>query len=1275
MPARLLHVLWLMLAVLLGLTAAALAAARLLVPMLGEYRLEAERLASEALHREVSIERLEASWRGLNPLLKFKGVSVAGIEDGRLAVAQVWVGLDLRRYLFDRQIRLASIDVIGADVSVVRDRDGQIYIDRLRGDAGDTAVAPGLLDGGRFSLHDSDITFLDLKTGRPALRFSNVSLTLKNSAGRHTLNGDLMLPEQLGHRFGVHAEFSGPLERFNDWHGRLYVTGHSLSIMPDILKDVAPGINAMGVADIRCWVDFGAARLRAVSAEVELHNFRLRHRGSDRTADYVADQVSGVFGWRRRNADWQFAARDVVVSHNGVRHAPMQISLTRRDEAGKGTISATASRLFLQDLQPLVELLPGIGEPYRKRFARLRPEGLVEAFSVRLEAPAEGAPRVLWFDASLRDVAVRPADGLPGFGGLTGTATGTQEGGTFWISSQDFIYRHDRLFAEPLHFDEFSGEAAWQYQEGRLSLKSEALNLVNGDLALKARLALEHRPDEPSPRMDLQVAVNRLQLDGVRHYLPVHVMSETGVHWLERSLVSGTVTGGSVVLQGRLDQLPFDKGEGQLQARLPVTDAVLDFTPGWTPIRNLDAEIDFTGRSMDIRSHRGKIRTASLAAVHAQIRDLAKPDLELEGTVQGALPVMLAELGSSPLGEIYGGFVDRVESGGGAGLGLDLLVPLHGDDRHMDVKGSIILKDNSLKVLPDGPGLEHIKGQLAFTTNGISGKALKATLLGVPVGVDVSTDVTAGVTRVSMNGPLDVAGYVADAWQGTAAPVTGSSDWNVLLAIGRLKGRNELPEVDLTLSSNLQGIAVDLPAPLGKTKQESRRLTIAIDRVSKPEKTLRFAYADLLRGICALRDTGRGMECSRGAIRLGTGEAVLPDAKLLLITGHTPAFSLTRWQPVLDSVKSGPALPVKLDLVIDELEVLQHVVRDVTLHSEEAGLVRVFSLDGPASAGTIELTRTGAGVVKVVMNLERLFLEKRAVPGAGPGAPAKADNFPELQITIRNFKYNEVNFGELQLQAIRSGNTVHVDRLLVASKKIKLEATGDWHTVNGQNLSQYDVVIKDGKLASLLEAYNFKEDMSGGDLSGTLHASWQGAPWEFTPARVNGKLYLLIKDGQLLDVEPGAGRVFGLLSLHTLQRRLSLDFSDLFKKGFAFDRIEGNFVLDNGNAYTNDLVINGPAARIEISGRIGLANNDYDELVTVIPSMSSSLPLAGALAGGPAVGAALLVAERLLGDKLEKLSRFTHTHYAVTGPWSDPVFTKIELPSAAPAEKTPAKAE
>jgi len=146
----------------------------------------------------------------------------------------------------------------------------------------------------------------------------------------------------------------------------------------------------------------------------------------------------------------------------------------------------------------------------------------------------------------------------------------------------------------------------------------------------------------------------------------------------------------------------------------------------------------------------------------------------------------------------------------------------------------------------------------------------------------------------------------------------------------------------------------------------------------------------------------------------------------------------------------------------------------------------------------------------------------------------------------------------------------------------------------------------------------------------------------------------------LLDVEPGAtGRMLGLLSLNTLPRRLSLDFSDLFSKGFRFDEISGSFVIDDGNAYTNDLLVDGPAAKIEISGRIGLADQDYDELVTVIPSVKTGIPLAGTLAGGPIVGAALLVAQTLLEGKLGAINRLAEKQYSVTGPWDDPVIEKL----------------
>jgi uncharacterized protein YhdP len=195
----------------------------------------------------------------------------------------------------------------------------------------------------------------------------------------------------------------------------------------------------------------------------------------------------------------------------------------------------------------------------------------------------------------------------------------------------------------------------------------------------------------------------------------------------------------------------------------------------------------------------------------------------------------------------------------------------------------------------------------------------------------------------------------------------------------------------------------------------------------------------------------------------------------------------------------------------------------------------------------------------------------------------------------------------------------------------------------------------------LMELFGYQKSINEGTLTSAMRLAWPGPPWSFAPPLAEGKVEIRVTEGQLIDVQPGAaGRVLGLISLNNLPRRLSLDFSDLFAKGFSFDEIDGSFVLDDGNAYTNDLFVNGPAALIEISGRIGLQDQDYDELVTVTPYVKTGLPLAGTLAGGPAVGAVLLVAETLLEDRLGPLNRIARKQYTVTGPWSDPVIDKIQ---------------
>jgi uncharacterized protein (TIGR02099 family) len=870
---------------------------------------------------------------------------------------------------------------------------------------------------------------------------------------------------------------------------------------------------------------------------------------------------------------------------------------------------------------------------------------------------------------TFRDLGIRPVDG-PGFSGLRGSVTGIQDSGAIWLRTRHAGFYDPGVFRDAMQFDVVTGELGWTWQDGGLAISGDALHFENADLAVSGNLDLAIPPDDAAPVIDLQLDVHRGQLGRISHYLPARVMPETGVSWLDRSLVSGDIRDGSVVLQGPLDKLPFDHGEGQLLVKLPVTNAVLDYNPEWTPIKRLAAQVNFSGRSMDIVSRQGNIRTASLACVNARINNLAKPDLLLKGTVKGDLPVMLAELGSSPLGELYGGFVDRVTAKGRSALDLDVFVPLHDTGQQIDVTGKIHLYGNGLIVNTNDIGFERIKGKLAFDADGITGKALQARLLDTPVNVDVWTDPQDAVTNIGIRGPLDFVSIIAEEQPALAGILDGKSDWDLRLGIARLQSRNETPDVKLELSTSLEGIAVNLPAPFGKAATDSRPLSVTVEKVVHPEHVLNFSYADLLQGALDVSDSGQGVVLQQGHIVLGNQAPVMPKARELAIGGRLERFALTEWRPVFSRFDGTGGPPLRLDLEIGTLELMQYLLADVSLQAGETGTVQNVTLGGPTVKGTVRRERGKTDTERITVDLELLKL-RRQVDAAGDTADDTAmaidpNDFPELDIVIEVLKYEGMKFGKVQLQTSTAPNAVHISRLAVESNMLSLEGTGDWRKEAGNTVSHIDINIKDGKLEKLLKEFDYQEEVTGGEIHGSLRASWPGTPWAFRPAVIDGKLHLVIKDGQLLNVKPGAGRVFGLVSLHTVPRRLSLDFSDLFRKGYAFDRIEGNFVLSDGDAYTSDLFIEGPAARIDISGRIGLADEDYDELITVVPHVSSSLPIAGAIAGGPVVGAAILLAEHLLGDELEKRTKFAHKQYTVTGPWADPVYTEVDIKPVEP---------
>ncbi len=233
----------------------------------------------------------------------------------------------------------------------------------------------------------------------------------------------------------------------------------------------------------------------------------------------------------------------------------------------------------------------------------------------------------------------------------------------------------------------------------------------------------------------------------------------------------------------------------------------------------------------------------------------------------------------------------------------------------------------------------------------------------------------------------------------------------------------------------------------------------------------------------------------------------------------------------------------------------------------------------------------------------------------------------------------------------------------------EINVTGDWVGRGSASRTSMSTAIDSQDLGALLDQLGFKDHLKGGKGKVQFDANWPGGPSAFALAAIRGRLRVDARDGQLLELEPGAGRVLGLLSIAQLPRRVLLDFRDFFSKGFAFNRIGGGVQVANGQARTDDMVIEGPAAEIRIRGSTNLAAQQFNQTIEVLPRSGNLLTVVGAVAGGPLGAAVGAAANAVLRKPLGELGAKT---YRVTGPWKDPEVELIRETSRAQVAPEPA---
>ncbi|HKT31378.1 MAG TPA: YhdP family protein [Gammaproteobacteria bacterium] len=1251
---------------------------RAFAPLVPAYRAEAQAWASRVLGRPVEIASMGARLGLVGPELTLGHVAILS-RDGRYVVIEareLRLGLSLSAVLHGQFSRPSRIVLIQPQLVLERETDGRYAVRGLEGSLNPGAretdwratASEAFAQNAALRVRGGQVTLIDMRNPAAPLVFRDLQLNLDNSRDDHQLSGRVQLPAELGRSLSFSMQVRGAGLEPAAWQWQVQAEGDSLDLAPWLeYWPAARGRFHSGIVSLRAALTGVGARVDHAEASINARQIAPADAASG------LDVLAGALNWTRTASGWTLAGRGLQLRRGADIWPSSRFDLSyARATPDVASWSGDASFLRLQDVTLLSTWLPADFTTATARLQKLAPSGDLKDVQFAAQRTAGGFGP--WALRGQFDNLGLLADGdIPGFSGLSGTLDANQDGGTLALAGTNVTVNFAHLFRGPLTATSLTANLQFHHDAQGWLFTLKDLTASNQDVQqADATGTLLLPADGSSPVIDLQASVANADARSKSTYFPVGIMPKEVVAWLDSAIVGGQVPSASLILRGKLGDFPYDQGQGLFDIRFHLIHGQLDYADHWPPVKNLDADVEFKNQGMYVTVREGTLLGDQIGGATADFADLRNGLLHIRGIARGDAAAALAFLRNGPLQKRFGHVLDGLSATGGADISLNLLLPVERVENYR-LDGQAQLRNVSLRLaaLPHWP-VSGLHGTVKITQDGVSAERLQAEFLGEPLSVRLSPGTHADTTRLSVAGGAQAAQLAAMFPAAFKPALSGATAWRLSGALPN-KPAESSAGLSLTLQSDLQGLGLDLPPPFAKAADDAVRLQTVLN-FDGNQLNLGLAYGETLRGAFRLHDVDGAWRFDRGDLMFGGGTPALPATPGLMLEGELPEFSLAAWKPFISSGPAvapvAPVLPSWLGGA--DLSIAQFTGFDQHIQNLHLGLARAadhwtLALASQPLAGTIHWPFKPDAQHPIAADMQRVTLVRQ--PASDKTAPRpKFDprTIPPLQLDIRQLRYNDIALDNVHAELEPQAAGVNLKSLTVTSPDLKLQASGHWtEQPEGGTHTVLSVQLQSQDIKQTLQAFGFAPGISGsrGELQAELN--WPGGPLvEILPV-LNGKLHIKLQNGSLLELKPGAGRVFGLLSINALPRRLLLNFSDVLGKGFAYDSIEGNFTIQNGDAYTSDLTVSGPAAKIHMVGRTGLVSHDFDEAVVVLPSVGSTLPVLGALAGGVGVGAVVF----LLTEIFKKpLSAVGETRYHLSGTWDNPVLTAVAPPKPAPAK-------
>ena len=1223
---------------------------RLAISNLEYFKPEIEYLLTKNVSKSIVFAGVSGAFNRFNPILRIENVSINLPDKSQpLFVDHFAVEIDFWASLRERAPVILELTGQLEKLELDRDTEGRWWTHEFEIPQGDKeTVLPGFgsileLAPRYLKLDLRRLIFKDQMT-RATYQFDDVSAQSVNQQNQIHLQLSAALPESLGR--GILIKSVIDRERSETY---INSSGLQLPAVASLFNQDSKGLQAAAF-DGEVWLDMSGYDIVGVSGNLVLKEGLLQ-TSPERTA--VEFDYHSRFNASRTRTGWRIAnqVERLSINNESVPGFLTQFDIT--NGPGKPRVSAWIDRLRIASL-PVVagQWLP---RGLNQQIGRGKFQGVLR--NVMLDIDLE-QPDAFKLGGLAVDISSEAFDDYPGTENLNAAFLLGNSRLSARLYGEAIQLDFGDQFRKPIVLDTLESDVvANRLLSDDLIISVENILTRNQDIGVAGRMWLIVDQDE-QPFAYMRAGFVDANVANTRNYLPLKILPNDVREWLEPAIKRGFVPQGDFQFHGRLRDIRelAQEQAGELFVDFELEKGNLFFAPDWLALRNGKGRLQFHNAGFEFDLQQGSYEKLNDVRVRGSIPNFDEAELFLDIDAQAATEDAVRVWLGSPVGEEYRSIISNLHDfGGNTRVNIDLRLPLGDGLPEQQVGVKVEFNDAQAKADIWGLDLTSVNGSLQVTADTMQASDISARFFGDPISIDIDTVKPEGDIVVNARGMVTSRNLLRKLPEQMSQYVSGQSEWQARLEFAGESAPVDRAFLQVRASSDLQNTKISLPAPLAKPSAQSAPFSTEL-AFYPAQIDFQFDLDSNLRTRGQLL-TDDNQEFVLNSIDLAFDRAFEPRQRNgMHIYGAVSEVAVDDWIKVIDDYKSdGPTLLNSVDLGIDRASVFGRSMERVQfdLYRENDRFAGQFK--SSLTTGIVEVPLQPGPQDPVLVELEYLRVDKAETESDYSGvSPAKLFDF---RFRAEALVYDDMLFNDVFVYGRPVANSMYIDDFGLRRDQIIMtgKAQWDYDPISRTHLSSLTMEAKGPNFGEAIAGLGFGNTLQNGTLDFNGGFTWEAPLLGFNLAILHGDARMKILDGVLNDVEPGGGRFVGLLSLSAIPRRLSLDFSDVLIEGMEFEKINGKFKLEKGILFTRNTRLDGPAAKLKVSGKTDIVNRKYDQVIWVTPKIRQTLPLIGAVAASTTVGWGLLLLQNLFKKSIDDA---VEVEYKLTGSWDDP---QIEL--------------